>query len=487
MPKRSESPGTATAAIPDAALRESTVVFSAEGDERALVLQKRCRITVTKFGYVDSVEIRDGVVGVLGWAVDGRFEPPESILVIVNGKLARTSKFRQFERADVAAHLNLPPGVKAGFAVYAHSRSAVDSVVILAAFHSGEISELPGVRGVEPPEAPLAAPSPADGDEWRKKFSVPLVQFPGDSPFAGLFCTPSLYQQKPRGVTAQFLEDAAIYEKKYTSYQRWRALLNTAFTRVPVERDTSAVLDLGSGSGNSVIPALDLLPGADIVATDISPQLLTSLRRQLTPEQLQRCHLVVADASENNFTAESFDCVIGAAILHHLFDPADAIATAYQALRKGGHAIFFEPFEEGCALVRGLYCHLLDCKEKLHIADDAAHMFENVIRDLTVRTGMDKTDPIFDSMDDKWLFTRAYFERQQRACGFSRLRIFPLDNTNRPFSSQVATHLRLCLNKAAEALPPAAWQIVSRYDEMLSDDVRSEMLIEGCIVLTKEP
>jgi ubiquinone/menaquinone biosynthesis C-methylase UbiE len=485
VPEPLENPGNKAAGIPDAALRESNVIFSAEGGERTLVLQKQFRITTARYGYVDLMEIRDGMVDVQGWAIDAESEPPESIFVIVNGTLARTSEFRQFERADVTAHLNLLQGVKAGFAVCAHPRSAIDNVVILAAFRSGEISELTGVRSPESLRVPLAAPTRADNDGWRKKFAAPLVQFPVDSPFSGLFCTPSQYQQKPRGVTGQFLEDAATYEKKYTSEDWWRTLLNTAFARVPVERDTAAVLDLGSGSGNSVIPALDLLPGADIVATDISPQLLASLRRQLTPEQLHRCHLVVADASEKNFAAESFDCAIGAAILHHLFDPGDAIASTFQALRKGGHAIFFEPFEEGSALMRCLYGHLLDCRKELHISDDAAHMFESMIRDLTVRTGMNKSDPIFDAIDDKWLFTRAYFERQRRACGFSSLRIFPLNRMDKPFSSQIVTHLRLCLDKTAEALPPAAWQIASRYDEMLSDDLRLEMLIEACVVLTK--
>jgi ubiquinone/menaquinone biosynthesis C-methylase UbiE len=324
-----------------------------------------------------------------------------------------------------------------------------------------------------------------DYEKWRGKFSVPLVQYPDDSPFAGLFCTPSLYEQRPRGVTGQFLENAETYDKKYTAYGRWRQLLQTAFTRAGIEPETDSILDLGSGSGNSVLPALDLLPAASIVATDISPQLLAILRRNLTPKQLDRCLLVVADASEKCFAAETFDVVIGAAILHHLFDPADAIGSAYHALRKGGRAIFFEPFEEGSALLRCLYGHLLDCRKELRLTSEVADVFERIILDFKVRTGSDKSDPIFGMIDDKWLFTHRYFESQQRAYGFSKLQILPLDRMNNMFGSQIATHLRLCLNQNSDVLPSAAWQIVRRYDEMLSEELKSRMLMEGCVVLTK--
>src|SRR5215213_5592869 len=74
------------------------------------------------------------------------------------------------------------------------------------------------------------------------------------------------------GVTEQFLENAAAYDAHYlnlTSIQRHiQASLNRAgLTELRPRR----VLDVGSGSGNSVLALAELYPEAAIVASDLSP------------------------------------------------------------------------------------------------------------------------------------------------------------------------------------------------------------------------
>lgn len=51
------------------------------------------------------------------------------------------------------------------------------------------------------------------------------------------------------------------------------------------------------------------------------------------------------NAMNNHFTTALFDLVMGIAILHHLLDPMQALTAAHSALKDGGIAVFFEPFE----------------------------------------------------------------------------------------------------------------------------------------------
>lgn len=63
---------------------------------------------------------------------------------------------------------------------------------------------------------------------------------------------------------------------------------------------------------------------------------------------------VGTDAMNNYFRPDSFDMVVGGAILHHPLDGTKALAAAYRALKPGGVALFLEPFE-GLAIVRVIF------------------------------------------------------------------------------------------------------------------------------------
>ena len=82
---------------------------------------------------------------------------------------------------------------------------------------------------------------------------------------------PDSYDAPRRGVTAQFLEHADDYHRRYANVAHFRVLLDDALSRLDPPLDARVILDIGSGSGNSVIPLLDRFPAAFVVATDISP------------------------------------------------------------------------------------------------------------------------------------------------------------------------------------------------------------------------
>src|SRR4051794_19584460 len=79
------------------------------------------------------------------------------------------------------------------------------------------------------------------------------------------------------GITEQFLRDAQTYHQRYTSVPYWSRLITEA-TKGHFHKPPATILDIGSGSGNSVLPCLDIFPEARIVATDLSETLLAILR-----------------------------------------------------------------------------------------------------------------------------------------------------------------------------------------------------------------
>jgi ubiquinone/menaquinone biosynthesis C-methylase UbiE len=165
-----------------------------------------------------------------------------------------------------------------------------------------------------------------------------------------------------QGVTAQFLGNADTYHKKYLNYARIESPIKRALKQSPFDRDAPTILDIGSGSGNSVIPLLKLFPDSTIVACDISPNMLAILRDHLaeSPEYSQRCLLIATNVMHDHFMPDKFDLTVGAAILHHILDVQKTLGSVYKALRNDGVAVFFEPFEAGNAILRMAYQHILE-------------------------------------------------------------------------------------------------------------------------------
>lgn len=179
-----------------------------------------------------------------------------------------------------------------------------------------------------------------------------------DPRMAGIFCPEPEIGVEKVGITNQFLADAEAYHTRYSNARHFTELFQRAFTEaIIIPRKGVALLDIGAGSGtNTVTPCLDLFEDCQIVATDLSPDLLRILRRHVAAEGLEdRVACVCTDAMRNFFRAESFDVVVGAAILHHLIDPVQALSAAHRALRPGGFAMFFEPFE-GLSALRRAFC-----------------------------------------------------------------------------------------------------------------------------------
>ena len=317
-------------------------------------------------------------------------------------------------------------------------------------------------------------------------FAEPLVDLGIDDPrFAGIYTPQSFHGASRVGVTSQFLENAEQYHERYFDTGYWRSLLDRALVAAgnPAPR---RIIDIGSGSGNSVLPLADRFPDAQIVATDISPQLLAILRESLRKrnEGAERFVLVCADATQANYRAEAADLAVGAAILHHILEPERVLASCFRALAPGGWAMFFEPFEAGNAFLKFLYLRILAQASPAEKAAPGFRLVEKIVVDYKFRE-RPRSDPAYRQLDDKWSFTRTYFDRLRLEQGWEELITFALNTSPRAFRDQVTTHLKLGAGLTPDALPEWVWAIVDEADAGMSDDLRTEMAQEGAVLLRK--
>ncbi|WP_114913462.1 class I SAM-dependent methyltransferase [Acidibrevibacterium fodinaquatile] len=313
--------------------------------------------------------------------------------------------------------------------------------------------------------------------------------------FAGIFIPADDVGAAKIGITKQFLQDASVYHERYSATPYFRWLLEGA-VKGRMAREPAMILDIGSGSGNSVLPALDLFPKTKIVATDLSEDLLAILRDHLAkdPTQAARVSLACLDATRADYIEGSADLVIGAAVLHHLLDPAECVRRAIKALSPKGTAIFFEPFEAGNAVLRLAYECILSrnadgATEPL--STQAIHVLRALVQDYSVRAGSDKSAPIFRDIDDKWLFTHAFFKELIAPLGDYDLEIEPINLSDDCFTRQTRTNFRLALgvteDVAIQTLPEWAWDILKRADQSFSFELKKDLPIEARIIIRRKP
>ena len=289
-------------------------------------------------------------------------------------------------------------------------------------------------------------------------------------------------------ISEQFKANAGDYHQRYAASDHFQGLFRQALDATGIAvADAPLILDLGSGSGvNSIVPCQRLFPGARMVATDLSGELLELLALYLAQGGATETVLcVMMDAMSAHVTPGQFDLVTGASILHHLERPGAGIAAAARALRPGGHAIFFEPFS-GYAILRLAYERIL-AEADLRAAPldpTVAGVLSAMIADIAARSAPDPKSPGFAKLDDKWLFARAHIEKAAAAHGFTAVRLVPHNDHPALYRDATLIQLRLATNRTDLALPDWAMAILDGYDAAMSLQAKRELMLEGTIVLT---
>jgi ubiquinone/menaquinone biosynthesis C-methylase UbiE len=99
-------------------------------------------------------------------------------------------------------------------------------------------------------------------------------------------------------------------------------------------------LEIGSGTGYFSLNLMQVGLIGNLTATDISPGMLGRLAGTAKGLGLENVTTVVTDAETLPFEDESFDLVLGHAVLHHIPDLDRAFAEFKRVLRPGGTIVF---------------------------------------------------------------------------------------------------------------------------------------------------
>ena len=99
-------------------------------------------------------------------------------------------------------------------------------------------------------------------------------------------------------------------------------------------------LEIGSGTGYFSLNLMQQGLVGKLTATDISPGMLEQLADTAAGLGLDEVTTVVTEAETLPFDDESFDLVLGHAVLHHIPDLDRAFAEFKRVLRPGGRVVF---------------------------------------------------------------------------------------------------------------------------------------------------
>jgi SAM-dependent methyltransferase len=102
-------------------------------------------------------------------------------------------------------------------------------------------------------------------------------------------------------------------------------------------RPGMTVLELGCGTGYFTQELAR--SGADVIAIDVSPELLEIARSNCSAPNVQ---YQIQNASALSYSDAVFDSVVGSSILHHL-EIEEALREIYRVLKPGGTIYFTEP------------------------------------------------------------------------------------------------------------------------------------------------
>jgi len=107
------------------------------------------------------------------------------------------------------------------------------------------------------------------------------------------------------------------------------------------------VLDYGCGTGWLTIELLS--KGAVVSSIDISPKSIEETIKKVNDFNFQNHSAHIMDCEDLKFPDESFDVICGNGILHHL-NLDYALNEINRVLKKGGHAVFYEPLGKNPAV-----------------------------------------------------------------------------------------------------------------------------------------
>jgi ubiquinone/menaquinone biosynthesis C-methylase UbiE len=173
-------------------------------------------------------------------------------------------------------------------------------------------------------------------------------------------------------------------------------------------------LEIGAGTGYFSLNLLQSGVVSDATCTDISPGMLATLEHNAAELGLDVA-TAACDAAELPFADESFDLVLGHAVLHHLPDLPRAFAELRRVLRPGGTLFFAgEPSHSGdrlAAVPKGAAVRLAPLWRRALKLRPAPH------------DDAEPEDHLLESVVDVHAFVPADLERHAAGAGLADVRV----------------------------------------------------------------
>ncbi|MGK9168593.1 metalloregulator ArsR/SmtB family transcription factor [Inquilinus limosus] len=144
-------------------------------------------------------------------------------------------------------------------------------------------------------------------------------------------------RQRAEAAAGYFRDNASHWDEIRTLHIADSAVEQAIVDLLP-PGEIGDLLDLGTGSGRMLILLGERVRRA--VGIDLSREMLSVARANIERAGLQRhCQVRQGDLYQLPLPGESFDVAVLHHVLHHLEDPAAAIAEAARVLRPGGRLI----------------------------------------------------------------------------------------------------------------------------------------------------
>jgi ubiquinone/menaquinone biosynthesis C-methylase UbiE len=178
----------------------------------------------------------------------------------------------------------------------------------------------------------------------------PASPSPGEAPAS---IAPGTIDPKTANILYHDWEAASYDDKWSISFDdRCISYAKEKFAKVAPIRKYDKVLEIGCGTGFFIINLWQAGLVRQAFACDISPGMVETCRRNARRVGLRNLEGRPGDAEALPYKANSFDLVVGHAVLHHLPDPLAALRESHRVLKPGGALVIAgEPTRLGHAIV----------------------------------------------------------------------------------------------------------------------------------------
>lgn len=307
-----------------------------------------------------------------------------------------------------------------------------------------------------------------------------------DPKFQGIFSPSYTQEEVSRFMTSHYdtMQGAETQASDFDLTKFYYGLISTALKKAGIKKGSQnwRILDVGCGFGSTTFPLMKLFPKSQIIASELSlPMLFVLKQKLLHSKNTDQVMLLQLDAEDLDFKENSFDLIVGAAILHHLFEPHKTLKNCVKILKPGGTAIFFEPFQEGTSLMGLIYDRIIHDSRFKWLDFSLKVYFRHSVWLWGKMKNKNKNSEFFKKLDDKWLFERVYFREYAQKYGFTNLEIYRHDQSSQPFMNLFKNHLA----KKIHTIPKWIFETIESYENWLTKEQKDELITEGCVIFKK--